>query len=363
MASPPSPTLLAGPELLGMFFNWGLQGVLIVQAYIYYICFPNDRTSLKLFVCGVLIYETVQTGLITADAFHNWVYGYGNIGALATFYNGWFSVPIMCGILSAGVQCFFAWRIWILARNYVLIGLIVFVAMAQMAAAIVSGVKLKLLPSASDEGTVTPFIDTWLAGSVLADVMIAIAMTYYLVRAKSGLRQPDAMINRLIQLVIETGSLTAIVATIDLILFTVKPETFLHMCPVLMLSKLYANTLFINFNNRILIRPGANQSSTIAVPAFPLPSTGDDRQLTSMKFGRNMNAPMPSDILSATDTYDLEETVKDQRTLSNKKGSSHSQSKIDADSYPEFAPFTEADPAPRAVKRYDIVNHPCVFFP
>ncbi|KZT10009.1 uncharacterized protein LAESUDRAFT_796739, partial [Laetiporus sulphureus 93-53] len=219
--------------ILGMFFNWALLGMLIVQVYIYYICFPRDRFAMKCFVYAVLAYEIVQTGLITADAFHNWVYGYGNIKALATFYNGWFSVPVMCGVLSAGVQSFFAWRIYMLSRAHVLVaGIVIICNILQMSAAIASGVK------------------AWLAGSAFTDIVIAVAMTYLLSRSKSGVKHSDAMVNRLITLVVETGSLTATVATIDLILFTVKPNTFLHMCPCFTVVVRYANTLLINFNNR-----------------------------------------------------------------------------------------------------------------
>ncbi|KZT09995.1 uncharacterized protein LAESUDRAFT_756209 [Laetiporus sulphureus 93-53] len=243
-------TLLAGPLILGMFFNWGLLGMLIVQVYIYHICFPRDRLTMKCFVYAVLACEIVQTGLLTADSFDNWVYGYGNIDALATFHNGWFSVPVICGVLSAGVQMFFAWRIYVLSRARLLVGAIVIVAFAQMSAAIASGVKLKLLPAAADQGQATPYIDAWLVGSVFTDIVIAVSMTYLLSRSKTGVKRSDAMLNQLIILVVETGSLTATIATIDLIVFNVTLKTYLHTCLVMMLSKLYSNTLLINFNNR-----------------------------------------------------------------------------------------------------------------
>ncbi|KZT01788.1 uncharacterized protein LAESUDRAFT_450779 [Laetiporus sulphureus 93-53] len=246
--------LLTGPEFLGMLLNWALLGMLFVQVYIYHVCFPKDPLSLRLFVYGVLIYEIIQSALIAAVGFDYYVYDYGDVSGLTTYHNGWFSVPVMCGVMSAAVQCFFAWRIWVISKLRILVGAIVTIALAQMSIAIVGGVKLKLLTSTSDENTVTPYIDAWLAGSALDDIIIAISMTIFLSRAKKGFKASDALLNRLITLVIETGSLTATIATIDLILFTTKPQTYLHTAPVLVLSKLYANTLLINFNNRAVQR-------------------------------------------------------------------------------------------------------------
>ena len=79
-------------------------------------------------VYGILVYEWVQTGLITDFAFDNFVYDYGQRTALTQFHNSWFSVTIMCSVISWVVQTFFAWRIWVLGRSRVLTGFILFVS-------------------------------------------------------------------------------------------------------------------------------------------------------------------------------------------------------------------------------------------
>lgn len=66
---------------------------------------------------GVLAYEWVQTGLITAAAMQIYVYDYGNVLSMLAFHNTWFSATIMCGLISAVVQVFFAWRIYQLSRS------------------------------------------------------------------------------------------------------------------------------------------------------------------------------------------------------------------------------------------------------
>ncbi|KAH9928889.1 uncharacterized protein B0H18DRAFT_1155479 [Fomitopsis serialis] len=99
-------------QILGIHMNWGLEGILLVQVYIYSARFSSDPLRIKCLVYGVFIYETVQACLLVADVFHYWVWNYGDPAVLATLSNMWFSVLIMGGILATLVQCFYAWRIW-----------------------------------------------------------------------------------------------------------------------------------------------------------------------------------------------------------------------------------------------------------
>ncbi len=79
-------------------------------------------------VYGLLIWEWVQTGLITDVAFENFVYNYGDHAALVAFHNTWFSVTIMSAIASGVIQGYFAWRILMVGRSKLLTTGIVFVS-------------------------------------------------------------------------------------------------------------------------------------------------------------------------------------------------------------------------------------------
>ncbi|PCH35666.1 hypothetical protein WOLCODRAFT_80737, partial [Wolfiporia cocos MD-104 SS10] len=109
---------------LGVCFNWALHGILNLQVYLYYDRYPEDGLVFKGLVCGILIIEWVQTGLLTAAGMVVYVYEYGNLLALIEFHNAWFSVDVMCGIISATVQSFFAWRIYKLSGSRMISGLL-----------------------------------------------------------------------------------------------------------------------------------------------------------------------------------------------------------------------------------------------
>ncbi|THU98489.1 hypothetical protein K435DRAFT_838113 [Dendrothele bispora CBS 962.96] len=71
--------------------------------------------------------------------------------------------------------------------------------------------------------------EIWLIGSFVADILIAVVM---------------------IAITVETGSLTAITAGVDLILFLKSPGNYLFLCPSLILGKLYTNAVVARLNSR-----------------------------------------------------------------------------------------------------------------
>lgn len=76
----------------------------------------------------------------------------------------------------------------------------------------------------------------------------------------------DVIVNRLVLMTIETGSLTAGVAIIALGLFAVPNVGTLSIGPLSIISKLYANSVLISLNNRVFVQrgtPGTDDSSSL----------------------------------------------------------------------------------------------------
>ncbi|KAH9933646.1 uncharacterized protein BXZ73DRAFT_101030 [Epithele typhae] len=296
---PPNIGLLAGPQLLGFFFSWALQGILttqackyhlaVIAANIYYLYFPDDRRWTKCLVAGVVIWEWIQTGLVTQTAFNIDVTHFGDISVLTAYGNTWFSVPIMSAVVSFVVQCYFAWRVWVLGRSRIAVGVILFLSFTQTVLGIAGGVTLKIIEANAVEASVNrPIVAAGLVVATVVDVLIAALMTYYLLQARSGIRQSDAIINKLVSLVIETGALTATVACLYCVVFLVDTKDLLFECPyafpslrsahsadpilfgrlghtgahcsALVLPKLYSNTLIVSLNNRAFVRGAISKS-------------------------------------------------------------------------------------------------------
>ncbi|KIJ36603.1 hypothetical protein M422DRAFT_34164 [Sphaerobolus stellatus SS14] len=256
---PPDIGRSAGPLLLGYLFNWGLYGVLSVQVYLYYIGFPKDRLSAKLMVAGIIMIETLQTILVTHDVFNAYAAGFGDLNKLNDAQLEWLATPIISGIVSCSVQIFFAHRIWGISGSIYIPILVTSLALMQGSAAIGQGVQAKIIGNfAQLQVKAKTTATVWLAGSAACDFIIALSMTYYvrISRKETHFKRTNAIINRLIRLTIETGSLTATVAIIDIILYLVFPHQDYHTAPALTLAKLYSNTLLVIFNSRLRIVGG-----------------------------------------------------------------------------------------------------------
>ncbi|KZT10527.1 uncharacterized protein LAESUDRAFT_644668 [Laetiporus sulphureus 93-53] len=197
-------------QLLGYFLNWALLGILLTQVYLYYLWFPEDRKIMKCLVYGLAIFETVQTSLTTAAAFDQYIYSDGDTSRVDTLPFVWFSVPVMAAITAAVVQIFYAWRIFMLAHssNYVLPMMVVILALFQLGAGTAGGVKVVLYIPCPWTSLLTRTTQAWLVGAAVNDVVIAVAMTILLLRAKTGIARMDAILSGIIRLSVETGSLT-----------------------------------------------------------------------------------------------------------------------------------------------------------
>ncbi|KAF9258132.1 hypothetical protein L218DRAFT_1067158 [Marasmius fiardii PR-910] len=267
MSKPPEILKVAGPFLLGYLLNYGLYGVLTVQVYVYYNAFPNDRTAVKAIVYGVYLVETMQTIMITWEAFQNFVFGFGKMEALDAINLNWFVCCLIDGAVAFVVQTYFAYRIHLLSRSKLLARVIVLMSLAQFGGAIATSTLAKIIGMFSKLQHRTSvavsigfiFFPFWLGGSAACDIVIAVSMTYVLSRYDREFQETRDIVRRIIRLTMETGSLTATVATVELILFlgfTAKPY---HITAALILAKIYSNSMMVIFNTRVEIAGGRGQ--------------------------------------------------------------------------------------------------------
>jgi len=247
--------MITGPTILGICFNWGFMGVTVVQLYYYFTNFKSDTKSIKALVYGLALLDILQTVMVTADAFHWFVYNYGNMDRLDdTFLNSW-DVPLIDAVISLIVQVFYCWRIFVLRKSLVWPGLITVVSLTQCSFGIVTAVKANQLGKLSLIGSTkakVAFQTVWLVGSAVADVAIAVVLSWTLLRARSkAFSTSHSLINRIVQLTVETNALTAGIAVVAVCVYLGVPaHTTLVVPPTAIIGKLYTNCLIAVLNNR-----------------------------------------------------------------------------------------------------------------
>ncbi|KAJ7723103.1 hypothetical protein DFH07DRAFT_856232 [Mycena maculata] len=248
---------LAGPRLIGLVFNWALLGVLTTQVYIYHISFPKDGRVLKGLVYTIYFLDWLQTGSATYDAFHWFVFGWGNVPLLYELYSGFLNVPLLSSTIGGMVQIFFGWRIYTLSKSRIAFGIIILLALFQLSGGI--GVSYYWWQDAEELGRAPGLLITVgirLGGSAVVDTLIAVTMTYFLIKSKGlALGHMNSVITSIVRLTIETGTVMACAAIVDLVFF-IKVHNGLHQIFGVILCKLYSNSLMVLFNNRLSMRTG-----------------------------------------------------------------------------------------------------------
>ncbi|KAF8881855.1 hypothetical protein CPB85DRAFT_417358 [Mucidula mucida] len=235
---PTNVTELTGPLLLGHLFNWGLFGILCVQAYIYYLAFPNDRLwPTKALTIFVFILELAQTVVNTRDAFRHFGFGWGDS-------------------LELDLIVFYAWRIWILTGRFWIPGAILLFSLTQCVAGMYAGDcanRVQYFSVLQSDHTTHVVISLWLAGTALCDTVIAVAMSWTLLRARTGVRSTDVIVVKIVRLSIETGTICAICALLDLSFYLGFKNNNYYTLPSIALTKLYSNSFFAVLNSRAKI--------------------------------------------------------------------------------------------------------------
>ncbi|KAK0236406.1 hypothetical protein EDD85DRAFT_640199 [Armillaria nabsnona] len=249
---------LTGPIIVGGLLNWGLFGTLSVQLYLYYLAFPNDRQFTKYLVYGIYVIEFVQTVLIARDVFATFGYGFGDMDALTRVNLSWLTIPIMGAVSACVGQGFYAYRILILSKSRIIPIFIICILLTNSVASIFTSIY------AFQAGIITKLntqkihiaVGISCGAAALCDIIIATCMTYYLMRSTTNFRRTRMLVTTIIRLTIETGSVTAVAALLNFVLFIALPYQTSYATPGLLVPKLYANTVYVVLNSRFQIIGG-----------------------------------------------------------------------------------------------------------
>lgn len=147
------------------------------------------------------------------------------------------------------VQMFFGWRVKVLTNNWFLFVTIAACSFCQLCGGVGVAVAIRFIPAFADFLKFKAAVIIWLAFSAAADVLIAVSLVWYLRQHKTGFSGSDDAIDRIIRLTVQTGLITAVCATVDLIVF-LADDTTVHLAFNLPLAKLYTNTLLSSLNTR-----------------------------------------------------------------------------------------------------------------
>ncbi|THH12997.1 hypothetical protein EW146_g7169 [Bondarzewia mesenterica] len=242
--------LVMGPLVLASMLNYLVYGICIMQFYEYYASGYKDDLKTRLFVIYLLILDTFATALNAYLIWHYTVDGFGNdaiIGSTPWSYN---IVPILSVFASVPIQHFLSWRIRKFAKSWILFCCLSIISLVSGVCGIVASASALRVGQISNNGTLLPFADTWLASATFCDVSITALLFFHLSRARTGFSRTDTMIFRLLRISLEAAVPVTVFTVCDLAILTSHPTTNVHMIFAVPMGRIYTNTLLTTLNMR-----------------------------------------------------------------------------------------------------------------
>jgi len=239
-----------GPLLIGAFFNAILYGVMIMQTFVYYQSYRGDATWIRLFVLYLFITETINIGCNIAAMYEPLITRWGDVHALMFFPLMIVATPVTNVAISTPVQFFTAWRITVISKQKWLGALIGVFSVVSFIFGIWSAVTLRVVERFDRKPTIVPKATVWFAASSIADALITGILWWSLAKRRTGYKNTDVTINRIIRLTVQTGFLTVVFALMELISFFTILNTNANFAFDFPLSKLYTNALLSTLNAR-----------------------------------------------------------------------------------------------------------------
>ncbi|KAF8990694.1 hypothetical protein BDZ89DRAFT_1086982 [Hymenopellis radicata] len=249
-----------GFMVIGTVFACVLWGVSCMQAFMYYVDYPDDQKLLKVLIGALWAMDTAGVILLVTGIWPPLISHWGSIAVLSGGLPDIVHHTWVAGVLSTCVQLLFVWRIYKLG-GYIFKWLIpivlVVLCLYQLATSIafaVIGLEGHNLAALSTP-TMKALQISNRGCTVASDILICACLLRILIkRGLPSFSSSRKMISRLIIVTINSGLWTAIFATISLILMKVQPDGFGYTIVELPIGSLYLTSLLSNLNARQYIR-------------------------------------------------------------------------------------------------------------
>ncbi|KAJ6595185.1 hypothetical protein DFH09DRAFT_1357892 [Mycena vulgaris] len=244
-----------GAMFIGVLFATFFQGVLTVQAYIYYESFPDDLRRIKALVAAVWILDVTHLVFICQACYHYLITSWGNDAALLVSTHALDLHLIFVGLATIICQGFFIHRIWTFSRgNWVLSGLLSAACLATFGVEVLISAQIIQVPRVAYFSDLVAEVVALFAMGGVADSAIALVLVFYLQQGTTHFDRTSFVVARVINYTVATGLATSVLAGACLIAYLTSPHTFVFIAMHFSLGRLYTNALLATLNSRRNLR-------------------------------------------------------------------------------------------------------------
>jgi len=244
-----------GCTFIGLVISILLFGITVCQTWIYFWQYgKRDPKPLKLLILVILILDTLHTILCIYSIYWYLVLNFGNVENLG--YNMWaMNVQVdINGLVDYLVQIYYARRVYIVSNSIILPAIIVLLGGSCLTFGLVFTVKAAAIKAWSGYHSLIAITCIGLGTGVIADMLIAISMCWFLYQKRTGFARTDSIITTLMSYSINSGLLTSVLTAAVLISFATNPEAMVWQLFFWPMGKIYANSLLAMLNSRDHVR-------------------------------------------------------------------------------------------------------------
>ncbi|ESK85261.1 hypothetical protein Moror_11368 [Moniliophthora roreri MCA 2997] len=282
MPSAPTFTETWGCQMIAYIFDILLYGVtLILVAQYFYRRESGDGIFTKVTVGALFFFSTLHTAFLSHQIYTDYVQWFDKPDLLNIIPFSASTMLLAIYLTAFTAQIFFASRIWLLSKStgqkILCCSPVVLLAVLQISFGIAQTVLVIKTAVFSRLETTARITSTQAGTCAACDIMITLVLCFQLEQARSGSRRTNSAVDKLILYAINRGAATSTAALVQLILFVVKPGTFIFMIFLLPSCHLYVISVVSMLITRDAIRNKLREA----------PETGSSFQLESMRSGRS----------------------------------------------------------------------------
>ncbi|KAF9035210.1 hypothetical protein BJ165DRAFT_1510820 [Panaeolus papilionaceus] len=246
--------VIVGPLVVGVIFNSFLYGICLLQFTRYWMYQTDDKPLTKCLVAWTFLLDTFHT---CALIYMLWVYvvdHFNDTAFLAHILWPFSATPIVTTLTSFPIQIYLSWRIRQFADSVRVFAGLFAISAAQASLGIACSLLAFQTPVVTSYHKLIPIVDSWQVVAVLADGSITVLLWWHLNKSRTGGRNSDNVITRVIRSSIETAAFGAFFCIMDLITFTTLQDTNFHVIFAFPMGRIYTNTLLMTLNSRKSLR-------------------------------------------------------------------------------------------------------------
>ncbi|KAI0049995.1 hypothetical protein FA95DRAFT_698784 [Auriscalpium vulgare] len=252
-----------GGLYIGILVAAALWGVTALQTWFYYREYTKDPWYLKLLVGVVFLLDTVHQVFISHTGYMYFVTHYFDPQYLAIVPWSILAEVMVAGFVALLVQIFFVHRIYILSeKNAYLTAGVAALVCAQFGVTSAYCGKAFSMSTYAEIGTIKGLSMGINGTTAASDLVIALVLCGLLHTSRTGFKNSDTLINKLIIFTMNTGLLTSIDAIFSLATIAALPDKFIYIGFFFALSRLYSNSLLATLNARAHFRNDSSHGNS-----------------------------------------------------------------------------------------------------